>query len=129
MKIFSLSLGTAAVLSALITTGCNTAGHYEANALRPGVALEAPHEVQVGESQRVVAHTTDLAAAKSIQWVSDTPGVTLQPEGQFGNQSAMFRADHPGKYIVRVRIDPGNGALPVEKEAAIDVVGRVAENR
>jgi hypothetical protein len=125
MKLFSGILG-AVVLAALLPAGCNTAGHYEAGALKPAIMLEGPRQVSVGESQRLVAHTTDSAGAKSIQWSVEPTTAKITPESNSAGQSAMFQSSQMGRYIVKARIDPGNGGVPLESATTVDVVGGMA---
>jgi hypothetical protein len=128
MKLFSSICG-AVVLAALLPAACTTAAHYEASALKPSIEVYGPGKVSVGESQRIVAHTTDSAGAKSIQWTVEPTTAKVTPEGNTAGQSAMFQANQAGRYIVKARIDPGNGAMPMESATTVDVVGTVTSNR
>lgn len=127
MKFISGFAG-AAIVAALVLSGCNTAGHYQGAALRPAIMLDAPHEVAVGESQRIVAHTQDTAGAKSIQWTVEPNTARVTAENSTSGQSAMFTSNQRGRYIVTARVDMGNNQMPVENSTTIDVIGGAQAN-
>jgi len=122
MKAFTGFL-CATALTALMAGGCTSAGHYRTASLQPGIMLDGPRQVSVGEQERLVAHTQDTAGARGVQWTVEPSTARITPENNTAGQTAMFSANQRGRYIITARVDMGNGQAPVEKSTTIDVVG------
>jgi hypothetical protein len=118
----------AATVIAAAGFGCAMEPHHVAT-LSPGVRVDTTrHNIMVGESARIVAHTMDVAGGSAIKW-SVSPNVgKIQMETKAG-ESAIFSADQPGSYVINAAVQRPDGTWVTSPDTAITVNGRVGNEK